>query len=279
VTFEELQKKEYLIDTHAHLNYRDYDSVISTVLSAANENGVLETFDVSTDLDTSKKSLELSENNTNIKSFIGVDPEIFIPGSELFKEIEVSSTFFNETKAELKRLFEQNKNRIVGFGETGLDYYWMNKDENVSVQDKENSKRLQEELFRLHLELASETNTILTIHSRGAEERCLEISKEYNCRGIFHSYTGSLETAKKILDVGWGLGVNGIVTFKNASELREMYSSVLGKLKDPTPNDFYKKGIFFETDSPFLSPEGKRGELNSPANVRIIFDQFVKSLS
>lgn len=277
MTLDELRKKEYLIDTHAHVVSEEYRGLEKSISDKALEAGIEEIFDVAINLATSKKSLEISRNNPKIRSFIGVDPEIFIPKSPFFEE-DCSELWFRNTQKHLEELLTENSKYIVGIGESGLDFYWPKRQE-ATAEEVEKSTILQEKLYRMQLEIAQNNNLMLTIHSRGAEERCLEIAKEYSCRGIFHSYTGTYETAVKILDSGWGLGVNGIVTFKNAQDLREMYKKIIGKVVDPTPNDFYKMGIFFETDSPFLSPEGKRGEVNTPANVKIIFENFVKSLT
>jgi TatD DNase family protein len=126
----------------------------------------------------------------------------------------------------------------------------------------------------MHLELGEESGLPLSVHSRAAEERCLEIVKTYPAaRGIFHSFTGDYVTAKKILDAGWALGVNGIVTYKNAVVLREMYKNILGEIStDWSPGDFYSKGIYFETDAPFLTPLGSKSGRNEPANINKIYE-------
>ena len=82
-----------------------------------------------------------------------------------------------------------------------------------------------------------------------------------------------------ILDAGWGLGVNGIATFKNAESIRDIYRRILPtKVKEQTPEFFYTRGIYFETDAPWISPEGKRGQRNEPANIKDIYEQFISQL-
>lgn len=263
--------KNILIDSHCHLNFPGYDDGLEKIINLAIKNDVLEVWDIATDLESSKKSITIAKRFNNIKSFIGIDPEVFIPGSELSLSLDTDDSWFEQMFKELNLLIDENKDYVIGIGESGLDHYWL---KDKTTHEQESSKLLQEKLFRMHLELAQKHKLPLSIHSRGAEEECLKIVKEYEAEGIFHSFTGNYETAKGILDSGWGLGVNGIITFKNANELREVYKKVLFGKELESPLDFYKEGIFFETDSPFLSPEGKRGEQNEPANVSDVYESF-----
>ncbi|MCA9386696.1 TatD family hydrolase [Candidatus Dojkabacteria bacterium] len=264
--------KNILIDSHSHINFEGYDESIEQIVNNAIKNGVEELWDIGTNLESSKKSISISKKYPQIKSFVGIDPEVFVPGSDFFLGFDKNDTWIELMFNELSNLIEENKDYVVGIGESGLDHYWFR---DKSKEEQEKSANLQEKLFRMHLELANKYNLPLSIHSREAEELCLEIVKKYEVAGIFHSFTGNYQTAKGILDAGWGLGVNGIVTFKNAFELREVYKKLLNGKKLGQPIDFYNSGIFFETDSPFLSPERRRGEQNEPANVKLIYDHFV----
>ncbi len=269
-----------LIDTHAHLNASVYDNDLKEVIQSASQSGVEQIWDVSVDLESSRKSCEIAKKYSNVKSFIGIVAEVFIPGSDLFADLNTKLSWFDQAKKDLKELFVNNKENIVGIGETGMDYYWIEKDKSVSFESKKRSKFLQEKLFRMQLELAEELQLPLTIHSRAAELDCLKIASEYQVTGIFHSFTGDYQAAKGILDKGFALGINGIITFKNADSLREVYKKIVGRIKPDLPiTDLYSKGIFFETDAPFLSPEGKRGSRNEPSNLRDIFEFFVKFYS
>lgn len=279
INIASLFNEDILIDTHAHLNSIEFDKNRDELLSLAEINGVLKILDVAIDLESSKRSIEISSRNKNVKSFIGIDPEVFEPGSLLFKGSELEDNFFSNLYKELKSLLIENKKYIFGIGETGMDFYH-NSIGGLTEEQILESNINQEKLFKQHLELAQEFSLPLTIHSRGAEKECLKIAKSYNVSGIFHSYTGDYNTAKKILDSGFGLGINGIFTFKSAVDLREMYKKIIGKLSsDVSPIDFYKKGIFFETDSPYLTPQGKRGEINNPSNILDIYNFVVKTLS
>lgn len=256
-----------LFDSHCHLNSAIFDKDRKEIVT---DFGAKYIFDVAVDIETSLKVLSNCNKYDAVRAFIGIDPEIFIPGSELFKNFEQDDQWFTSLKNELHTLIDQNQNLVLGIGETGLDFYRFG---NFSEEIIKNSVEKQEKLFRIHLELAEKKSLMLTIHSRGAEKRALEIASEYKITGIFHSYTGDYETAKTILDKGFGLGINGIITFKNASSLREIYKKIIGRIKpESTPETFYKKGLFFETDSPYLSPSTKRGQRNMPQNVIEIYE-------
>jgi TatD DNase family protein len=217
---------------------------------------------------------------------VGIDPDLLIPGNKSFAEnIQKPTSYWEEQIESLRKLISENKNYVVAIGETGMDAYWLEremKEGKVDFATTKKSIQVQEELFRMHLQLASEVDLPLSIHSRAAEPACLEIIGNFSAArisGVFHSYTGDYETAVKILDAGWALGVNGIITFKNAEDLREMYRKIIGKVtSDLTPADLYSKGIYLETDAPYLAPEGKRGERNNPGNVSQIFTDFIEAL-
>lgn len=282
----DLIKENRLFDSHAHLNFEGYDNDREEVVQRALDNGVEVIYDIGTDIEASKKSVELAKKFKGIVfSFIGIDPEIFLPGSEMFIGLDKDDKWISEQKKVLQEIISQNKEYVAGIGESGMDFFRLgqllkeveNEDKKTDVSETvKASMKLQLALFRMHLELAKEFNLPVSIHSRGAEKECLEVVKQYpDTTGIFHSYTGDFETAQGILEAGWGLGINGIATFKNAKVMRDMYSKILGDTTNLKPADFYNKGIFFETDSPFLSPEGKRGDRNEPSNIRLIFDLFV----
>jgi TatD DNase family protein len=272
--------KTGLFDSHCHLIYKNYDKGNQEIIEDARKAEISALFNTSTDIESSKKVHELVESsNGYIKSFIGIDPQEVIPNPDHFMGLNVSKDQLENMKSELRRIYLQNPSNIIGIGETGMDFYWI---KNLDTQTQEKSKILQKQLFEIHIELAEEFKIPLTIHSRSAESECLEVLKSNlnNSKGIFHSFTGTYDQATAILDSGHGLGVNGIFTFKNADSLREVYRKILGKVpRNATPEYFYNKGIFFETDSPFLAPEGKRGEVNYPANVALIYKNFVEVLS
>lgn len=276
----DLMPKNGLYDSHCHLIFREYPIPTEEIVQQAQFSNLSMLLNVSTDLKTSEQVQNLSiENGGFIKSFIGIDPQVVIPNPEHFIGLDLTNNDLEQMKQDLINILNKQRDAIIGIGETGMDFYWTKE---LDSETQTRSKILQEKLFILHIEIANDNGLPLTIHSRGAESECLDIMLDnaVNTRGIFHSFTGTYQQAKNIIDSGNGLGVNGIFTFKNAQNLREVYKKLVGKVSEGTdPEYFYKKGIFFETDSPFLAPEGKRGEINYPANVVDIYKAFVNFLS
>lgn len=273
-----------LFDSHCHLNDHSFDGDRDQVVEAAVAAGVNKIIDISIDLNCSRKAIHHGQIYPGgVFACIGIDPDVIIPTSELYQpEIADNEGMWDEHMTELKNMALVNKEIVVAIGETGIDGNWVNRisesepksqAEIVEIMDK------QERLFIKHLELGAELGLPLSVHSRAAEKRCLEIVKNYPAaRGVFHSYTAGYVTAKQILDAGWALGLNGIITFRNATDLRETYRKIIGKLSaDASPADLYAKNVYLETDGPYLAPEGHRGERNEPANVKVIWDFLLKN--
>ena len=140
---------------------------------------------------------------------------------------------------------KSNHDKIIGIGETGLDFYYENSD-----------RIIQKKIFIEHIEASLETNLPLIIHSRSAEEDTFNILNDFyskNPKILIHCFTGSKNFAKKMLDIGAYFSFSGIITFKNASALADTASTI------PTDR------LLIETDSPFLAPEPKRGHKNEPS--------------
>lgn len=151
----------------------------------------------------------------------------------------------------------KNHSKIVAIGEIGLDYYW-NKD----------NKEKQREVFRKQLEIAEKLDIPVVIHSRDSIGETYEILSEYKVRGVIHCFSGSLEMAKKFIDLGFLLGIGGVVTFKN-SKLYQVIEKI------PLTS------IVLETDSPYLSPEPNRGKINESSNIPLIAEKIasIKNVS
>lgn len=147
--------------------------------------------------------------------------------------------------------------KIVAIGETGLDYHYMHAPAEV-----------QQAVFRVQLKIARQLKLPVVMHSRDAEEDTLAILKEFplSRKGVAHSFTGSGKMAEVLLAMGWYIGINGIVTFRNAQELRE----VVRKLP--------LERIVLETDAPYLSPVPFRGQRNSPCRVPVIAEYLAELL-
>lgn len=178
---------------------------------------------------TNKEVLELVKKYDNVYGTLGIHPE------EIDKMNEFSFKFIEENILNPK---------IVGIGEIGLDYYWI-----------KDNKEKQKEIFEYQLKLAEKYNKPVIVHSRDAIQDTYDILKKYKLRGSIHCFSSSLEMAKEFIKLGFNIGVGGTVTFKNSKKLQEIIKEI----------DL--KNILLETDSPYLSPEPKRGKRNQPSNV------------
>lgn len=228
----------FYIDSHCHI-YEGACSDVEKVIKEAKEVNVQKMFDASEDISSSKKVLEISEKYKGIiYPCIGIHPE------------NIPNNIDNEL-VELEELIQKHK--VIAIGEIGLDYHWTKETKDKQIY-----------LFEKQLKLASKYNLPVIIHSRDATEDTINILNKYNVRGIIHSFSGSLETANIYIKKGFLLGINGVITFKNA-KLKEVYKNI----------DL--SHIVLETDSPFLSPEPFRGKENSPKNVSVI-GKFVSEL-
>ncbi len=220
-----------LIDTHAHLMDSQFDDDLEEVLLRAQKSGVTRIINVGCGLDFSDKSLEMSEKYDFLYATIGLHP---------YDAGDCSDALMGKWKG----LIKENK-KIVAVGETGLDY----------VKAKV-SAEVQKESFRKHLELARETSLPVIVHNRDANADVLATLQEFpEVEAVFHCYGSNLEFAKQIWSAGYTTSFTGIITFPNASELREVVKAV--------PMDKF----FLETDCPYLAPQSYRGERNEPSYV------------
>jgi len=225
-------KPEY-IDTHAHLYFDKFDEDRNQVIQRTIDNKVA-VINIGTDLDSSKKALELADQNENYYAVIGFHP-IYVRDStmEEFKDLE--------------KLVKHPK--CIGIGECGLDYF--------REEDKEFAE-IQKDFFIRQITLAIENDKPLVIHCRDAWEDVLDILKVYkevneNLRLNFHFFNQVIERAKQIIDLGFQFSFTGVITF--AKELEEVVTFA--------PID----KIMSETDSPYAAPKRKRGKRNEPSFV------------
>lgn len=225
------------VDTHCHIFKSDYDN-IDEVLNNASINNVKYYINNGSDREYNKEVLELVKEYDNMYGALGIHPETVDDYS--LDDIEfIKNNLSNE--------------KIVAIGEIGLDYHYTkeNKDEQI--------KLLEMQLF-----LAEEYNLPVIIHSRDATEDTINTLKKFNCRGTIHSFSGSLETAKIYIKMGYLLGVNGVITFKNCN------------IKDVI-KEVGLDNIVLETDSPYLTPVPYRGMQNNPSHILDIA-KFVSEL-
>ncbi|MDY6367511.1 MAG: TatD family hydrolase [Clostridia bacterium] len=227
-----------LVDTHCHIDGEEYENK-AEVVARANENGVGVLINSGSNVKTSLNSFELSKTFSSVYFSAGVHPD----DAENFDERAYSK---------IKEL--SNDDKCVGIGEIGLDYHYTPYDESK-----------QKSAFIKQIELANEVRLPVIIHSRDATSDTLEIVKKYKpYSGTMHCFSGSVETAKEYLNLGFYLSFGGTLTFKNNVKTVEVLKN--------TPLD----RILTETDSPYLSPEPKRGRLNEPANVRFVVEKIAQ---
>ena len=226
-----------LCDTHCHL-YKEYYDNIDKVLEKSKNNNVTRYISDGCDMKSNKEMLELTSKYDEVYVTLGIHPE----NVDDYKEEDI-------------KYIEDNlsNKKVVAIGEIGLDYYWT-----------KDNKEKQKELLETQLKLAEKYNIPVVIHSREATQDTIDILKKYNVKGVIHSFTGSLEVAKIYIKMGYVLGVNGVITFKN--------SNVKDVIKEVGLSN-----IILETDSPYLTPHPHRGEKNSPAYIKDIA-QFVAEL-
>ena len=227
----------YFVDTHCHIFKSDYEN-INEILENASNKHIKYVINNGSNNETNKEVLELIKKYPNMYGAIGIHPE------------DVDGVMPDDIK-----FIEDNlsNGKIVAIGEIGLDYYYT----------KEN-KEEQIKLFESQLSLAEKYNMPVIVHSRDATEDTINSLKKFKCKGVIHSFSGSLETARIYIKMGYLLGVNGVITFKNA------------KIKDVI-KEVGLKNIVLETDSPYLTPVPFRGTQNNPGHVLEIA-QFVADL-
>lgn len=226
-------------DTHCHVLSEYYDD-IDEILKDAKEAGVSRVINAAYNLESSKEVMALVKKYPEMYGVVGLHPE----------NIEED---FNYT------IFDSLDKKIVGIGEIGLDYHYT-----------KDNKDKQIEVFERQLDIAEKLNLPVVIHSREAAGDTLEILKRHHNFGVIHSYSGSLEMAREYIKLGFALGINGVVTFKNCN------------LKDTLKN-IDMNSIVLETDSPYLTPVPFRGTQNNPGKMmntaRFVADIYGVSLS
>ncbi len=225
------------VDTHCHIFKSDYDN-IDEVLNNVSNNNVKYYINNGSDREYNKEVLELVKEYDNMYGALGIHPETVDDYS--LDDIEFIKNNLSNKK-------------IVAIGEIGLDYHYTkeNKDEQIK-------------LLEMQLSLAEEYNLPVIIHSRDATEDTINTLKKFNCRGTIHSFSGSLETAKIYIKMGYLLGVNGVITFNNCN------------IKDVI-KEVGLDNIVLETDSPYLTPVPYRGMQNNPSHILDIA-KFVSEL-
>jgi len=235
-----------LIDTHAHLDFPDFDNDRGQVIWQTKKAGIGKIVNVGSSLEGAKKSVELAQKYKEIYAAVGVHPHNTWDKENIKEFAEV-----------LRELAKQPK--VVAIGECGLDYFQLPEEGN----QQSTIKKRQKETFLVQIKLAQELNLPVIIHCRSAQNEILDLLVSYTSisnrpRGVFHCFSGDREFLNQVLKMGFYIGFCGNLTFKNAKNLWEI--AKIAPLER----------ILIETDSPFLSPEPYRGLRNTPKNVKLI---------
>lgn len=223
-----------IVDSHSHIDDEKFDIDREEVVSLFDENKIDFIVDPASDVKSSEKIVEIVKKFSRVYGAVGIHPH----------EVE------DITDDDLKKIYNLSfSNKIVAIGEIGLDYYYDN-----SPREK------QKEIFRKQLEIAKKRNLPVIIHTREAMQDTFDILSEFkgDITGVMHCYTGSFEMAKKFINLGFYISISGVVTFKNATNVREMAKKI------PLDN------LLIETDSPYLTPEPNRGKRNESKFVWLV---------
>ena len=219
-----------MIDSHCHLDHEPLFGDLTNVISRAKAVGIKKLLTISTSLESFSRIKEIINIDKIIYGTIGIHPH------ETNKNVITSDII-------VEKLNKYSK--IIGIGETGLDFYYNNSEKNIQINS-----------FIEHIEASIKTNVPLIIHSRDAEQETFEILNNYknkNLKILMHCFTGSKEFAKKLLTLDSYFSASGIITFKNALAIQNTFKYL--------PLD----KILIETDSPFLAPVPNRGKKNEPS--------------
>jgi TatD DNase family protein len=228
------------VDSHCHVNFPELASRISDVLESMTRNRVTHALCIGVNLPELPGVLQLAADHPNIYASVGVHPD--------YEDTPEPSI---ETLTELSR-----RDKVVAIGETGLDYFRVSGD-----------LEWQRTRFRTHIRAARECGKPLVIHTRAAAADTLAIMREERAPeagGVMHCFTESWDVAQGALDLGFHISFSGIVTFKNAQELKDVARRV------PLER------MLIETDSPYLAPVPFRGKLNEPAYVRYVAEEIAR---
>jgi len=229
-----------VIDTHAHLDFPQFDADRGAVLTRARAAGLRAILTVGTDVPSSQRAVALAAEHPDVYAAVGCHPH-------------EARTLTAEGLAELRRLATQP--RVVAIGEIGLDYY------------RDHSPRaVQREVLGHLLGLAAEARLPVIVHTREAHEDVLAVLRGYRgVGGVVHAYSGGLARLEEVLTLGFHIGIAGPVTFPNAHELRQVAA------RAPLER------LLLETDCPYLTPAPFRGQRNEPAYVRYVAEAMAQA--
>ena len=219
-----------MIDSHCHLDHEPLKSDLSNIIKRSKDVGIEKLLTISTSIESFQKIKNIINEDEIIFGTIGIHPH-----EANNNEISIDYIVKN---------FDENP-KIIGIGETGLDFYYNNSDKEKQIKS-----------FKKHIEASIKTNSPLIVHSRNAEDETFEILNKYQgqkLKILMHCFTGSKKFAEKLLKLNTYISASGIITFKNSIDLQETFK-ILPLEK-----------ILIETDSPYLAPVPNRGKKNEPS--------------
>ncbi|AIL13044.1 LuxR family transcriptional regulator [Candidatus Paracaedimonas acanthamoebae] len=222
------------VDSHCHLNFDEFSSEVEVIIQRARDQKVSTLLTICTKKEEIKPLQRIAEAYESVFCTVGIHPH------------EAEETLKNLTLIELSdHLKECTKHsKVIGIGEAGLDFYY-----------EHSPRTLQQNMFEAHIDVATEVNLPLSIHTRDAEKETINLLKKSGgkAKGVIHCFTGSQWLAEEALALGFYISISGIVTFAKAEELRNVVRTIpLNRL-------------LLETDAPFLAPIPHRGKKNEPA--------------
>lgn len=259
-----------LIETHAHLDYPDFAQDLEGVMARAAEAGVTRIISIGTGLESSRRAVALAERFLNVHAVVGIHPT----------NVADEGLDFLPALTELAR-----HPKVVAIGETGIDHHHLPGelqppkvaavDSALLAQATGDQERLiargaweaaQADAFRMQLDLAAELGLNVVIHQRNAWEETLEVLRPYTgkVRGVFHCFGGTPEDAAEVAALGHLVSFTGIITFKNAEQVRTTAAAVASD------------GFMVETDCPYLAPVPYRGKRAEPAHTRLVAEKIAE---
>lgn len=229
-----------LIDSHTHIQVSQFDHDREEMLQRAVEAGVTHILIIGINLETSLAAVELAEKHDHLYATVGRHPHN-------------AADFTSETLSTYRDLLRHPK--VIALGEIGLDYY-----RDLSPRNT------QKDVFEKQLDLAEDTGMPIIIHNRDAYDDILPIleKRKGKLRGVLHCFTGDVERMQKSIDIGFHIGIGGIVTYPNATDIQRVAKEV--------PMD----RLLIETDCPWLAPQFRRGRRNEPAYVRAVAEKIAE---
>jgi len=230
-----------IADSHCHLDYDILFNDLESVVNRAYKNNVSLLLTICTTLESFKRIKIIVEKYKNIYGTFGIHPH--------------ETKNYKDLNEDLIIKYKNESNKIIGIGETGLDYHYNHSD-----------KVVQKEIFTQHIKAAKKLNIPLIVHSRNAESDTFDILKEHmkdkDMKVIIHCFTGSKDFAEKVINIGCYISLSGIITFDNVKSLEKAISYI--------PLD----KLLVETDSPYLAPIPNRGKINEPSFIKHTIDKL-----